>query len=257
MFSGWMHFGPSALAGFLASSVECVEALTIILAVGSTRGWREALCGTAAALALLVALVAVFGEALEQIPLATLQIYVGGLLVVFGMRWLKKSILRYAGIIPLHDEAAAFAAEQCRLGSGSGAPGRDIPALATTFQITMLEGAEVVFIVLGIGAGGPGLTDAASVGAIAALLVTAVVGVIVHRPLANVPENLLKFIVGILLTAFGTFWFGEGAGIVWPGEEASLVGLALGFFVVAVATIRLCRAGRLKAFDTAASEARR
>ena len=251
MISGWMHLGPSALAGFLASSVECVEALTIILAVGSTRGWREALCGTAAALALLVALVAVFGEALEQIPLTTLQIFVGALLVVFGMRWLKKSILRYAGVIPLHDEAAAFVAERRRLATGSGVPGWDVPALATTFQITMLEGAEVVFIVLGIGAGGPGLTDAASAGAIAALLVTALIGAIVHRPLANVPENLLKFIVGILLTAFGTFWFGEGAGIAWPGQEASLVGLALGYFGVALATIRLCRAGRLKTFDTA------
>jgi uncharacterized membrane protein len=257
MISGWMHLGPSALAGFLASSVECVEALTIILAVGSTRGWREALCGTAAALAVLVALVGLFGEALEQIPLPMLQIFVGGLLVIFGMRWLKKSILRYAGIIPLHDEAAAFAAEQRRLGSASGAPGWDIPALATTFQITMLEGAEVVFIVLGIGAGGPGLTDAASVGAIAALLLTVVIGAIVHRPLAKVPENLLKFIVGILLTAFGTFWFGEGTGVAWPDQEVSLVGLTLGFLVVAIVTIRLCRQPRHQAFDAAASEAQR
>jgi Ca2+/H+ antiporter, TMEM165/GDT1 family len=202
MFSGWMQLGPSALAGFLASSVECVEALTIILAVGSTRGWREALVGTAAALAVLAAIVGVFGETLEQIPLAMLQIFVGGLLLIFGMRWLRKSILRFAGIIPLHDEDAAFAAEQRRLGSGSASPGWDVLALATTFQITMLEGAEVVFIVLGIGAGGPKLTEAASVGALLALLVTAIIGAVVHRPLANVPENLLKFIVGILLTAF-------------------------------------------------------
>jgi uncharacterized membrane protein len=254
MFSGWMQFGPSALASFLASLVECVEAMTIILAVGSTRGWREALCGTAAALAVLVALVGLFGEALEQIPLAMLQIFVGGLLVIFGMRWLKKSILRFAGIIPLHDEAAAFAAEQRRLGSVSVAPGWDIPALATTFQITMLEGAEIVFIVLGIGAGGTRLTDAARVGAITALLVTALIGVIVHRPLANVPENLLKFIVGILLSAFGTFWFGEGAGIAWPGQEASLVALTLGFFVAAIATIRQCRKTRLRTSDTTAPE---
>jgi uncharacterized membrane protein len=167
--------------------------------------------GTAAALAVLVALVAEFGKALEQIPLPMLQIFVGALLRIFGMRWLKKSILRFAGVILLHDEVAAFAAEQRRLGAGSAAPGRDIPALATTFQITMLEGTEVVFIVLGIGADGPGLMDAASVGAIVALLVTAAIGAIVHRPLVNVPENLLKFIVGIPLTAFGTFWFGEGA----------------------------------------------
>jgi uncharacterized membrane protein len=114
-----------------------------------------------------------------------------------------------------------------------------------------------VFIVLGIGAGGPDLTEAASVGAITALLVTAAIGAVVHRPLANVPENLLKFIVGILLTAFGTFWFGEGTGIAWPGGEASLAGLTLGFFVVAVATIGQCRKAPHKAFDAAASEAGR
>jgi Ca2+/H+ antiporter, TMEM165/GDT1 family len=254
MFSGWMQLGPSALAGFLASSVECVEALTIILAVGSTRGWREALVGTAAALAVLAAIVGVFGETLEQIPLAMLQIFVGGLLLIFGMRWLRKSILRFAGIIPLHDEDAAFAAEQRRLGSGSASPGWDVLALATTFQITMLEGAEVVFIVLGIGAGGPKLTEAASVGALLALLVTAIIGAVVHRPLANVPEDLLKFIVGILLTAFGTFWFGEVAGISWPGEDVSLAGLTLCYFFVAVVTIRLCREGRRNAFDVATPE---
>jgi Ca2+/H+ antiporter, TMEM165/GDT1 family len=257
MIGAWTQLAPSALAGFLASSVECVEALTIILAVGSTRGWREALCGTAAALAVLVALVGIFGQALQQIPLAMLQLVVGGLLVIFGMRWLKKSILRFAGIIPLHDEAAAFAAEQRRLGSASLAPGWDIPALATTFQITMLEGAEVVFIVLGIGAGGPGLTHAASAGALAALLVTAAIGAILHRPLSHVPENLLKFIVGILLTSFGAFWFGEGAGIAWPGQEISLVGLVLGFLAVAIATIRLCRKAGHEAFDRAATEAGR
>jgi len=257
MFSGWMQLGPSALAGFLASSVECVEALTIILAVGSTRGWRDALCGTAAALALLAAIVGLFGKALEQIPLAMLQIYVGGLLVIFGMRWLKKSVLRFTGTIPLHDEDAAFVAEQRRIGSASVSPGWDVPALAATFQITMLEGAEVVFIVLGIGAGGAELTEAATVGALAALLVTTMIGAVVHRPLARVPENLMKFIVGILLTAFGTFWFGEGAGIAWPGGEASLVGLMLGYLIIAIVTIRLSREARRNAFEIATPEAGR
>jgi uncharacterized membrane protein len=253
MLGGWMQLGPSAVAGFLASSVECVEALTIILAVGSTRGWREALGGAAAALAMLIAVVGLFGEALERIPLDLLQFFVGGLLVVFGLRWLKKAILRSAGVIPLHDEAAAFAAEKRRMGSANVSSGWDVIAFATAFQITMLEGAEVVFIVLGIGAGGPGLIAAASAGAIAALVVTVAVGIIVHRPLANVPENLLKFIVGILLSAFGTFWFGEGAGIFWPGQEWSLAGLTLGYWLVALAAIRLCRVAR-SGFDPAAAE---
>src|SRR5665213_830470 len=146
MLSGWTQLAPSALAGFLASSVECIEALTIILAVGSTRGWRDALGGTAAALVVLVAIVGLFGAALEQIPLATLRLFVGGLLVIFGLRWLKKSILRSAGVIPLHDEAAAYLAEQRRIGSVGASSGWDIAAFAATFQISMLEGAEVVFI---------------------------------------------------------------------------------------------------------------
>ncbi len=257
MLSGWTQLGPSALAGFLASSVECVEALTIILAVGSTRGWREAVGGTATALVVLVAIVGLFGEALEQIPLATLQLLVGGLLVIFGLRWLKKSILRSAGVIPLHDEAAAYHAEKRRIGSVDVSSGWDVAAFAATFQITMLEGAEVVFIVLGIGAGGPGMTAAASIGAIAALALTATVGALVHRPLARVPENLLKFIVGILLCAFGTFWFGEGAGIRWPGDDASLGGLALGYLVVALVAIRTCRGARASARGAAVVEARR
>jgi len=256
MLSGWTHLGPSILAGFLASSVECVEALTIILAVGSVRGWREALGGTVAALAVLIAIIGLFGEALEQIPLAMLQILVGGLLTIFGMRWLKKSILRWAGVIPLHDEAAAYLAEKDRIGSIGASSGWDVPAFMSAFQITMLEGAEVVFIVLGIGAGGPGMTEAASIGAIAALVITAMVGALVHRPLAKVPENLLKFIVGILLCAFGTFWFGEGAGIHWLGGDVSLAGLTLGYLVVALAAIRICRGARISALGAAVAEPR-
>ncbi len=160
MLSNWVQLGPSAVAGFLASLVECVEALTIVLAVGSTRGWREALGGGAAALVVLAGIAGLFGAALARIPLDILQSVVGALLVVFGLRWLKKAILRSAGVIPLHDEAAAFIAEKRRMGAAAGAPGWDLLAFAAAFQITMLEGAEVVFIVLGIGAGGAGLTAA-------------------------------------------------------------------------------------------------
>jgi uncharacterized membrane protein len=252
MLSPWTQVGPSALAGFLASLVECVEALTIVLAVGSTRGWRGALAGSGAAIVVLTVIVGAFGRVLEQISLELLQTIIGGLLVVFGLRWLRKAILRSAGAIPLHDETAAFAAEKHRMGLVATSSGWDIFAFATSFQITMLEGAEVVFVVLGIGAGGAGLTVAASIGAVAALVVTVAAGIIIHRPLADVPENLLKFIVGVLLAAFGTFWFGEGAGMPWPGDAWSLGGLTLGYLLVAMATIRLCRFTRQKGLDAAA-----
>jgi Ca2+/H+ antiporter, TMEM165/GDT1 family len=254
MFRGWMQLGPSALAGFLASSVECVEALTIILAVAAPEAGARRSLGPRPRSPCWPPSLACSARPWNRFRWRCCKYLSAGLLLIFGMRWLRKSILRFAGIIPLHDEDAAFAAEQRRLGSGSASPGWDVLALATTFQITMLEGAEVVFIVLGIGAGGPKLTEAASVGALLALLVTAIIGAVVHRPLANVPENLLKFIVGILLTAFGTFWFGEGAGISWPGEDVSLVGLTLCYFFVAVVTIRLCREGRRNAFDVATPE---
>jgi Ca2+/H+ antiporter, TMEM165/GDT1 family len=244
--SAWIHAGPSVLAAFLASLVECVEALTIVLAVGSTRGWRGALSGSAAALVLLVAIVSVFGSALSRIPIAPMQVVVGALLVTFGLRWLRKAILRAAGVIPLHDEGAAFANEKRRLGNAGNLPGWDKVAFATSFQITMLEGAEVVFIILGIGAGGTGLMIAAGIGALAALFVVIAIALAVHRPLASVPENLLKFIVGILLSSFGTFWFGEGAGMLWPGADWSLVGLALSYLAAAVVAVRLCRGARQK-----------
>ena len=157
---GWTHAASSVLAAFLASLVECVEALTIVLAVGSVRGWRSALGGSGAALVVLLAIVAVLGPALARIPLHTIQIAVGALLLLFGLRWLRKSILRAVGVIPLHDEAAAFAKETARLRTIGGAGAWDMAAVAASFQITMLEGIEVVFIVIAIGAGGASLTGA-------------------------------------------------------------------------------------------------
>jgi uncharacterized membrane protein len=223
----WAHAGPSVLAAFLASLVEFVEALTVILAVGSVRGWRHALLGTAAALGVLVLLVAMLGTALTRIPLETIQLAVGTLLLLFGLRWLRKAILRSAGVIPLHDETEAFAKQAASMRGQAAAGGWDRVAFGTAFQITMLEGTEVVFIVIAIGAGGAGLLLPASLGALAALLVVAALGLLIHRPLANVPENSLKFVVGVLLSAFGTFWAGEGAGVAWrrlvdPGARRRL-----------------------------------
>jgi uncharacterized membrane protein len=236
----WLHLGPTALAAFLAALVEAVEALTVVLAVGAVRGWRDALLGSFAALAVLVAMIAAFGSALAAIPLSLLQLCVGGLLLLFGLRWLRKAVLRAAGVLPLHDESVVFEAEQQRLASLRAAAKWDKIALATSFQITMLEGAEVVVIVLGIGAGDPQRLRAGGLGALAALLLVIVGGAAVHRPLARVPENQMKFVVGVLLTAFGTFWFGEGAGLTWPGEDWSLAALVVVYLAAALIAVRAC-----------------
>jgi uncharacterized membrane protein len=237
----WWHAGPSALAGFLASLVEFAEALTVILAVGSVRGWRGALTGAAVALAVLLALVLLLGSALTQIPLDAIQLFVGALLLLFGLRWLRKAILRSAGVIPLHDEAAAFAKETAAMRKLGGGGGWDRVAFGAAFQITMLEGVEVVFIVIAIGAGGAGLLLPTSLGALAALLLVVLLGIAVHKPLASVPENALKFVVGVLLSAFGTFWIGEGIGLDWPGADWSILGLIAGFLLVAWLAVPLCR----------------
>lgn len=238
---GWTHAGPTVLAAFLASLVEFVEALTVILAVGSVRGWRGALSGAAVALAVLLAIIAVLGTALTRIPLDIIQLVVGALLLLFGLRWLRKAILRSAGVIPLHDETAAFIKETEAMRRLGGGGGWDKVGFGAAFQITMLEGTEVVFIVIAIGAGSTGLLLPASLGALAALLLVVVLGVAIHRPLAKVPENALKFVVGVLLSAFGTFWVAEGVGIEWPGADWSILGLIAGFLVIAAVAVPFCR----------------
>ncbi len=215
----WTHVAPAVTAAFLASIVEFVEALTVILAVGSVRGWRGALSGAGAALAVLLLLVAIFGPALALAPLTLVQLVVGTLLLLFGLRWLRKAVLRAAGVLALHDEEAAF---------------------AEPFQITLLEGVEVVFIVIAVGAGGVGLMAPAALGAAAALLLVGLLGVIVHRPLSRVPENQLKFVVGVLLSSFGAFWVGEGMGLAWPGDDWSILGLVLGFLGTALLLVQQC-----------------
>lgn len=242
MMIDWTHAWSTVLAAFLASTVEFVEALTVVLAVGTVRGWRGALAGAGGALACLLGIVLALGPTLTLIPLGTVQLVVGGLLLLFGLRWLRKAILRAAGVIPLHDEAAAFAKETEALRRHAPYRGDwDAVAIATAFKITMLEGLEVVFIVVAVGAGGTGLLLPASLGALAALLIIIVVGVLVHRPLASIPENTLKFGVGVLLSGFGTFWVGEGMGLSWPAADWSIPAVCLAFLAVALATVPLCR----------------
>lgn len=240
---GWTQAGPTILASFAASLVEFVEALTVVLAVGTVRGWRGALGGTGLALALLAAIVLLLGPALTRLPLAAVQLGVGALLLLFGLRWLRKAVLRAAGVLPLHDEAAAFRGETDQLRRARPAAGGawDGLAVATAFKIVMLEGIEVVFIVIALGAAG-GLLLPAGLGAGAALLLVVLLGLALHRPLARVPENSLKFGVGVLLAGFGSFWFGEGAGIEWPGADWSILALVAGFLLAGLLAVRLCRA---------------
>jgi uncharacterized membrane protein len=240
--TGLTAAGPSVLASFLASLVEFVEALTIVLAVGIVRGWRSALLGAAAGIALLAVLVLALGTSLAAVPLPILQLAIGVLLLMFGLRWLRKAVLRQAGVLPLHDEAEAFAKESERLRRAAGSPvsALDKIAFITTFKTVMLEGIEVVFIVIALGAGGR-LLVAATVGAGLALAVVLVLGAWLHRPLAKLPENALKFGVGLMLAAFGTFWVGEGIGLRWPGEDVAIVYLMASFLVLALALVEIGR----------------
>ncbi|TIP13932.1 MAG: COG4280 domain-containing protein, partial [Mesorhizobium sp.] len=198
-------------ASFLASFVEVVEAFTIVLAVGVTRGWRPALTGAVSALAVLAALVLAFGPLLQLIPIALLQFAVGVLLILFGMRWLRKAILRSAGIIALRDEEAAFSRETDALTRHANDRRAGYLAGVAAFKAVLLEGVEVVFIVIAVGTA-HGQTLYAGLGALAAFVLVMLIGLAMHRPLARVPENALKFVVGLMLTSFGVFWTGEGLG---------------------------------------------
>lgn len=224
-------------AAFLASFVEVVEAFTIVLAVGVTRSWRPALTGTALALVVLAALVLAFGPLLALVPIATLQFVVGVLLILFGMRWLRKAILRSVGVIALHDEDAAFSKETAELNRQASDKRADYLAGLAAFKAVLLEGVEVVFIVIAVGAA-HGQTGYASLGALAALILVTLIGLVVHRPLARVPENALKFMVGLMLTSFGIFWTGEGIGAEWPGADLALPAI---FAVIALASFAIVR----------------
>ncbi len=238
-------------ASFLASSVEMVEALTIILATGITRGWRSALIGGAAASLVLAIIILVFGAALTTlIPLDLLRLIVGGFLLIFGMQWLRKSILRYAGLKALHDEDRIFREEVNELSkvSPSKAGGMDWVGFTVAFKGVLLEGLEVAFIVITFGSsagseGVSGLTGVglATAGAVAALILVVVAGLIVHRPLAKVPENTLKFAVGLMLMAFGNFWGGEGVGIEWTWGDATILALLATYGVLGWSAVVVLR----------------
>ena len=240
--TAWTQLGPTVLASFMASLVECVEALTVVLAVGTLCGWRYALGGTAAALGVLLLMVVGFGRSLAQIPVPIVQFLIGTLVLLFGLRWLRKAILRAAGIIPIHDEAAEYA-KQAALLQATVVPGTkkwDRSASIAAFKIVMLEGIEVVFIVVAIAANGR-LLVAATMGAVAALCLVVLLGLWLHRPLSKVPENALKFSVGVLLAAFGTLWVGESLHLRWPQGDFAIFILVAGYFLLAQTLVRICR----------------
>lgn len=238
----WSTAGPAIGAAFLASLVEVVEAFTIVLVVATLRGWKPAVMGTGAAIFVLAAIVVVLGPLLDQVPLHLLQLVIGVLLLLFGIGWLRKAALRAGGVIPLHDEDAIFAKETADLSAevARQKTSQDWIAGIAAFKAVLLEGLEVIFIVIAVGAG-RGLLWPASLGALAACILVLLIGAIAHRPLARVPENTLKFGVGVMLSAFGVFWTGEGLGVDWPGHDLALFVFAALFLVTGLVSARLVR----------------
>jgi uncharacterized membrane protein len=231
------------MAVFLACAVESVEALTIVLAAGTVRDWRSAGSGALSALVALAVIVAALGPALSLVPLSGLRLVVGGLLLVFGLQWLRKAVLRASGLKPLHDETAAFASEMAAANAApvhSRGVVRDWYAFTLSFKGVFLEGLEVAFIALTFGSNQDDVPLAA-VAALSAAGAVAALGFALRAPLARVPENTLKFIVGIMLTAFGVFWGSEGAGAVWPGADAALLVLVPAVAVFALGLVAVLR----------------
>ena len=238
-----MNSGALVIAVFLACVVEAVEATTIVLAAGTTRDWRSALLGVGAALVTLAVLIGALGPAVSVIPLHALRLLVGGLLLIFGLQWLRKSILRASGYKARHDEDLIF---QTQVSAAQTAPTQrrrgvsDWYSFTLSFKGVVLEGLEVAFIALTFGANQHNI----SLAAVSALAAVVAAGVLVRAPLARVPENTMKFVVGVMLTAFGTFWGAEGAGAVWPGSDAALLVLVPTITLFALAIVALLRRQR-------------
>lgn len=243
------HSGSLVLvvAVFLASAVEMVEALTIVLAVGVTKGWRSALEGTAAALALLGALVVVLGPALIRlVPLTTLRLVIGALLLVFGLQWLRKAVLRSSGLKAKHDEDAIFAEQVAVLSEAPASTDRDSTGFVVAFKGVFLEGLEVAVIVVTLGSTSHDLGLAAAAAGAAAAVV-GIAGLIVARQLSSVPENAMKMVVGVMLVSFGTFWVGEGVGVHWPGSDLAIPVLVATYGLAAWLLVNLVERGARRA----------
>jgi len=234
----------AALPAFVASAVEFVEATTIILAVGVTRGWRAPLYGAIAATVTLAVIIALLGVTIVTVvPEHALKAFVGALLLLFGLRWLRKAVLRFAGIVALHDEERIYLKEIEELKArGEKRTGFDRIGAIVAYKAVLLEGTEVAFIVIAFGAGGPAALNAAIAGAIVAGVLVIALGAALREPLTMVPENWMKFGVGALLSAFGVFWFAEGQGVAWPGDALSILAILAVFLVASWLSVRMLRA---------------
>jgi uncharacterized membrane protein len=237
-----------ALAAFLASAVEMVEALTIVLAAGTARGWRSALLGSAAATGCLALAVALLGPALIRFPIDLLRLVVGALLLIFGLQWLRKAILRGSGHVPHHDESMTYRQETEKARVAGGPPvATDWYGFTLSFKGVFLEGLEVAFIVISFGTVPGGIVWAA-VGAGIAFILVGTTGVLLRQPLSSVPENTLKFAVGALLTTFGVFWGAEGAGVMWPEGDAALLAILAAVVLTSLGCVAALKSRRGQVF---------
>jgi uncharacterized membrane protein len=241
------------VAVFVACAVEAVEAVTIVLAAGLTRGWRSALAGVGVALLVLATIVAVLGPALTVLPIDVLRLVVGGLLLVFGLQWLRKAILRASGFKALHDEEAIFASELAAARAAGREPGvLDGYGFTLSFKGVLLEGLEVAFIAVTFGSNQHNV-GLAALAAGAAVALVAAAGVAARVPLSRVPENTLKYAVGVMLTAFGTFWGAEGAGVHWPGGDGAIFALIVFTLAISIALVAMLRRRHTRRLVTSAA----
>ena len=237
-----MEFLAALIPVFLASVVECVEAWTVVVAVGLTRGWRAPLLGTFAAALVIGLLIAVFGVTLvDRIDEHVFELVVGTLLVLFGLRWLRKAVLRYSGVIAIHDEDAIYAREVEALRAAGQRTKFDWLGFVTAGKTMLLEGLEITFLVITLGAEGKTSFAVASLGAASAFVFVGVVGMAARRPLSRVPENDMKAFVGVMLCTFGTFWVAEGLGVEWPGDTWGVLYLFVAWAAVAFIGVRFVR----------------
>lgn len=230
------------VSAFLASIVEGVEALTVVLATGTTRGWRSTLIGAGAALLALAVVIAILGPALAYMPLDVLRVIVGGLLLVFGLQWLRKAILRAGGYMALRDEEAIYRTQlvAAQTANPKQGPGMDWYAFTLAFKSVFLEGFEVAFIVITFG-GAQGNIPLAALGALAALIAVVITGAVLKEPLERIPENTIKFGVGVLLSTFGLFWSAEGLGVEWPGSDLAILGILAFMTLISVGFVAVLR----------------
>jgi uncharacterized membrane protein len=240
---------PLILTVFVACAVEAVEALTIVLATGITREWKSTFQGMAVALVVLAAITAAVGPAITYLPLTALRVVVGALLLIFGLQWLRKAVLRATGYKALHDEASAYLREVAAAEAATKESKRGVSdwySFTLAFKGVLLEGLEVVFIVITFGTNQKNV-GAAVIGAAAAIIAVTLTGIAVKAPLTKVPENWMKFAVGVMLTSFGTFWGAEGAGVEWPGNDAALLVLVPAVALVGGAYIFWLRSRKIAA----------